>query len=75
MTKTGAPTCSNMYIARCSCTSYFLQDGLCHLGHGSDTSGDLTARLSWINWDNLGVNPNRRGFLGAMPLTTDNIGT
>ncbi len=21
---------------------------------------DLTARLSWINWENLGVNPNRR---------------
>lgn len=23
---------------------------------------DLTARLSWINWENLGVNPNRRNI-------------
>ena len=24
---------------------------------------DLTARLSWINWENLGVNPVRRHVL------------
>lgn len=23
---------------------------------------DLTARLNWINWDNLGINPNLRNF-------------
>ena len=26
---------------------------------------DLTARLSWINWENLGVSPARRGLLSA----------
>jgi hypothetical protein len=34
---------------------------------------DLTARLSWINWENLGVNPNRRSVLTSLALTTDNM--
>ncbi|XP_039276980.1 helix-loop-helix protein 13 isoform X3 [Nilaparvata lugens] len=36
-------------------------------------TSDLTARLSWINWENLGVNPNRRSVLTSLALTTDNI--
>ena len=28
-------------------------------------TSDLTARLSWINWDNLGISPARNSFLGA----------
>uniref|UniRef100_T1JD53 BHLH domain-containing protein n=1 Tax=Strigamia maritima TaxID=126957 RepID=T1JD53_STRMM len=31
----------------------------------------LTARLSWINWENLGVNPNRRSVLTSLSLTAD----
>ena len=34
---------------------------------------DLTARLSWINWENLGVNPNRRSVLTNLTLTADNM--
>jgi hypothetical protein len=34
---------------------------------------DLTARLSWINWENLGVNPNRRSVLTSLALTTDTL--
>lgn len=34
---------------------------------------DLTARLSWINWENLGVNPSRRSVLTSLALTTDNM--
>ncbi|XP_076236546.1 uncharacterized protein LOC143180586 isoform X1 [Calliopsis andreniformis] len=36
-------------------------------------TSDLTARLSWINWENLGVNPNRRSVLTTLALTTDNM--
>ncbi|XP_043267192.1 basic helix-loop-helix transcription factor amos isoform X2 [Venturia canescens] len=36
-------------------------------------TSDLTARLSWINWANLGVNPNRRSILTTLTLTTDNM--
>ncbi|XP_066586243.1 uncharacterized protein Fer2 isoform X2 [Prorops nasuta] len=36
-------------------------------------TSDLTARLSWINWENLGVNPNRRSVLTTLTLTTDNM--
>ncbi|BET00149.1 Helix-loop-helix DNA-Hypothetical protein domain [Nesidiocoris tenuis] len=32
-------------------------------------TSDLTARLSWINWENLGVNPNRRSILTSLALT------
>lgn len=35
---------------------------------------DLTARLSWINWESLGVNPNRRSVLTTLTLTADTIG-
>lgn len=34
---------------------------------------DLTARLSWINWENLGVNPNRRSVLTTLALTAENM--
>jgi hypothetical protein len=34
---------------------------------------DLTARLSWINWENLGVNPNRRSVLTTLTLTAENM--
>ncbi|XP_018578976.1 helix-loop-helix protein 13 [Anoplophora glabripennis] len=36
-------------------------------------TSDLTARLSWINWENLGVTPGRRSALTSMALTADNI--
>ncbi|XP_014206786.1 basic helix-loop-helix transcription factor amos [Copidosoma floridanum] len=36
-------------------------------------TSDLTARLSWINWENLGVNPNRRSVLTSLTLTSDNM--
>ncbi|XP_054272245.1 uncharacterized protein LOC128992608 isoform X2 [Macrosteles quadrilineatus] len=36
-------------------------------------TSDLTARLSWINWENLGVNPNRRSVLTSLALTTDTL--
>lgn len=34
---------------------------------------DLTARLSWINWENLGVNPGRRSTLTSLALSSDNM--
>ncbi|XP_046384919.1 homeobox-leucine zipper protein HOX21-like [Ischnura elegans] len=36
-------------------------------------TSDLTARLSWINWENLGVNPNRRSVLTTLTLTADTM--
>ncbi|KAI5641368.1 helix-loop-helix DNA-binding domain-containing protein [Phthorimaea operculella] len=36
-------------------------------------TSDLTARLSWINWENLGVNPQRRSVLTSLALSSDNI--
>ncbi|CAB3372548.1 Hypothetical predicted protein [Cloeon dipterum] len=36
-------------------------------------TSDLTARLSWINWENLGVNPGRRGVLTNLTLSADNM--
>ncbi|XP_016836881.1 basic helix-loop-helix transcription factor amos isoform X3 [Nasonia vitripennis] len=36
-------------------------------------TSDLTARLSWIKWENLGVNPNQRSVLTSLTLTTDNM--
>ncbi|KAG7313578.1 hypothetical protein JYU34_000729 [Plutella xylostella] len=35
-------------------------------------TSDLTARLSWINWENLGVNPQRRSVLTSLALGSDN---
>lgn len=32
---------------------------------------DLTARLSWINWENLGVHPGRRTLLTSLALGAD----
>lgn len=32
---------------------------------------DLTARLSWINWENLGVHPGRRTLLTSLALSSD----
>lgn len=37
---------------------------------GWNTS-DLTARLSWINWENLGVHPGRRTMLTSLALGAD----
>eukprot|EP00092_Neocalanus_flemingeri_P104948 GFUD01134467.1.p1 GENE.GFUD01134467.1~~GFUD01134467.1.p1 ORF type:complete len:188 (+),score=53.37 GFUD01134467.1:63-566(+) len=28
-------------------------------------TSDLTARLAWINWDNLGISPARNSFIGG----------
>ncbi|XP_048006218.1 pancreas transcription factor 1 subunit alpha isoform X3 [Leguminivora glycinivorella] len=36
-------------------------------------TSDLTARLSWINWENLGVNPQRRSVLTSLALGSDNM--
>ncbi|OWR40593.1 hypothetical protein KGM_206128 [Danaus plexippus plexippus] len=36
-------------------------------------TSDLTARLSWINWENLGVNPQRRSVLTTLALSSDNL--
>ncbi|XP_026313462.1 T-cell acute lymphocytic leukemia protein 1 homolog isoform X4 [Hyposmocoma kahamanoa] len=36
-------------------------------------TSDLTARLSWINWENLGVNPQRRSVLNSLALSSDNL--
>ncbi|XP_071530771.1 uncharacterized protein Fer2 isoform X2 [Panulirus ornatus] len=41
----------------------------CHIWNTSD----LTARLSWINWENLGVSPNRRSIFSSISLTTDSL--
>ncbi|XP_068216321.1 uncharacterized protein Fer2 isoform X2 [Palaemon carinicauda] len=41
----------------------------CHIWNTSD----LTARLSWINWENLGVSPNRRSMFSSISLTSDAI--
>lgn len=34
---------------------------------------DLTARLSWINWENLGVHPGRRTLLTSLALSSEPI--
>jgi len=34
-------------------------------------TSDLTARLSWINWENLGVNPARRNLLTSFSVSHD----
>ncbi|XP_049822314.1 helix-loop-helix protein 13 isoform X2 [Aethina tumida] len=36
-------------------------------------TSDLTARLSWINWENLGVTPGRRSTLTSLALSSDNL--
>lgn len=36
---------------------------------------DLTARLSWINWENLGVHPGRRTLLTSLPLSGETSNT
>ncbi|XP_073959926.1 basic helix-loop-helix domain-containing Fer2 isoform X4 [Choristoneura fumiferana] len=36
-------------------------------------TSDLTARLSWINWENLGVNPQRRSVLTSLALGSDSL--
>ncbi|CAH0556628.1 unnamed protein product [Brassicogethes aeneus] len=36
-------------------------------------TSDLTARLSWINWENLGVTPGRRSALTSLALTSENL--
>ena len=33
-------------------------------------TSDLTARLAWINWDNLGISPARISFINAGSLPT-----
>ncbi|CAH1973573.1 unnamed protein product [Acanthoscelides obtectus] len=36
-------------------------------------TSDLTARLSWINWENLGVSPGRRSALTSLALSSENV--
>ncbi|XP_047740764.1 uncharacterized protein LOC125179265 isoform X2 [Hyalella azteca] len=43
----------------------------CHLWNTSD----LTARLSWINWENLGVTPSRRSLFSTLSLANDSLTT
>jgi len=33
-------------------------------------TSDLTARLAWINWENLGIEPSRRGILANLQLSS-----
>jgi len=37
-------------------------------------TSDLTARLAWINWDNLGIEPGRRGVLANLQLSGNSLG-
>ncbi|XP_045615619.2 uncharacterized protein Fer2 isoform X1 [Procambarus clarkii] len=46
-----------------------LSSDQCHMWNTSD----LTARLSWINWENLGVSPSRRSIFSSISLTSDSI--
>lgn len=39
--------------------------------HAHWNTSDLTARLSWINWENLGVHPSRRTLLTSLALSGD----
>ncbi|XP_063840370.1 uncharacterized protein LOC135089078 isoform X2 [Scylla paramamosain] len=39
----------------------------CHIWNTSD----LTARLSWINWENLGVSPSRRSIFSSISISND----
>ncbi|KAI5699885.1 hypothetical protein M8J75_010521 [Diaphorina citri] len=50
-----------------------LRSGDRHHERAEWNTSDLTARLSWINWENLGVSPNRRGVLNSLSLTTDSM--
>ncbi|KAK4315779.1 hypothetical protein Pmani_013017 [Petrolisthes manimaculis] len=34
-------------------------------------TSDLTARLSWINWENLGVSPSRRSIFSSISLASE----
>ncbi|XP_050693075.1 uncharacterized protein LOC126983910 isoform X2 [Eriocheir sinensis] len=34
-------------------------------------TSDLTARLSWINWENLGVSPSRRSIFSSISISND----
>ncbi|XP_031333191.1 helix-loop-helix protein 13-like isoform X2 [Photinus pyralis] len=36
-------------------------------------TSDLTARLSWINWENLGVNPGRRSNVSSLSISSENM--
>ncbi|XP_053696216.1 uncharacterized protein LOC128743629 [Sabethes cyaneus] len=43
--------------------------------HAHWNTSDLTARLSWINWENLGVHPGRRTILTSLALgSSDSLG-
>lgn len=42
-------------------------------GNTVNKFADLTARLSWINWENLGVNPGRRSALTTLALSSENL--
>ena len=53
-----------VYIERC------LRGEMRTEGSVEWNTSDLTARLAWINWDNLGVGPSRRGVLANLQLAT-----
>ncbi|CAB4055672.1 unnamed protein product [Lepeophtheirus salmonis] len=55
------------YIERC------LRGEIRTEGSQEWNTSDLTARLAWINWDNLGVGPSRRGVLSNLQLSADNM--
>ncbi|XP_042204127.1 uncharacterized protein LOC121853817 [Homarus americanus] len=46
-----------------------LSSDQCHMWNTSD----LTARLSWINWENLGVSPSRRSIFSSISLTSESL--
>lgn len=59
------------------CTSPLVSDNFRFINtranNPSPSPADLTARLSWINWENLGVSPTRRSVLSSLALTADAI--
>eukprot|EP00095_Tigriopus_kingsejongensis_P009481 maker-scaffold3671_size7846-snap-gene-0.3 protein:Tk09481 transcript:maker-scaffold3671_size7846-snap-gene-0.3-mRNA-1 annotation:"protein lyl-1-like" len=58
-----------VYVERC------LRGEIRNEGTMGWNTSDLTARLAWINWDNLGVGPSRRGILSNLQLSSssDNL--
>ncbi|TRY69179.1 hypothetical protein TCAL_05611 [Tigriopus californicus] len=53
-----------VYVERC------LRGEIRNEGTVGWNTSDLTARLAWINWDNLGVGPSRRGILSNLQLSS-----
>lgn len=68
---------NTLHVAKITCATKFTFSNFIHYLLPSnesaicDVHSDLTARLSWINWENLGVHPGRRTLLTSLALTGD----